>query len=182
MKDYAIKHEQRSGKAATSRRRSVVRTFAVIMITTVGGITLSMANAKDQKNPGSQWTTAFEQKSEDAFADAFAEDVVLEAAALIKPVVGRDKVKVTMGTASKLYTSLEFTSKQSIGERTWLQWQATIPGDIKLKGVTVLTKNSQGLISEIGIYHSPLKAALAFSEEMGKRTNETLGPGYFYKN
>lgn len=131
---------------------------------------------------GTQWTDAFEQKSEQAFAETFAEDVVLEAAALIKPIVGRDKVKISMGTAAKLYTRLVFTSQETAGSRTYYQWEAAIPGDIALKGVTVLTKNDAGLIATIGIYHSPLNAALAFSEEMGRLTKDTLGPGYFYRS
>jgi hypothetical protein len=143
---------------------------------------LNTASAQEQNTTGSQWTNAFEAKSEQAFADAFAEDVVLEAAALIMPIVGRDKVKISMGTASKLYSRLVFTSKAAAGDNTWLQWEATMPGGHELKGVTVLTKDSRGLISKISIYHSPLNAMLAFSEEMGKRTKETLGPGYFYKN
>ncbi len=165
---------------AGGRTRSLITRMALVII--VGGFWAGMSNAEEQIKTGNQWTNAFDQKSEQAFAETFAEDVVLEAAALVKPIVGRDKVKVSMGTASKLYTSLVFTSKQSIGDKTLLQWEATIPGDIKLKGVTVLEKNKDGLISKIGIYHSPLNATLAFSEEMGRRTKDTIGPGYFYKN
>ncbi|WP_051000338.1 nuclear transport factor 2 family protein [Bradyrhizobium diazoefficiens] len=140
-----------------------------------------MAQAQDE-NHGTQWTNAFEEKSETAFADALAEDVVLEAAALVKPVVGREKVKLGLTTASKLYERVVFTSNTTVGDNTWMQWEATIPGGTELKGVTVLTRNSWGHISRIGIYHSPLSAMLTFSEEMGIRTRDSLGPGYFFRN
>ncbi|GEM_PF-629718 len=182
MKNHTLNCSADTDSRVKTTWRNAVRAAAIFAIALIAGLTNTMANAADQKNTGNQWTGAFEKKSESAFAETFAEDVVLEAAALIKPIVGRDKVKISMATASKLYTHLEFTSKETVGDRTWLQWEATIPGDIQLKGVTVLTKGKGGLIEQIGIYHSPLNAALAFSEEMGKRTEESLGPGYFYKN
>lgn len=127
-----------------------------------------------------RWVGAFQNKSAEAFAAALAEDVVLEAAVLVAPIRGRDKVKFTMGQASHLYESLEFTSQHSAGETTYLRWRATAFGGVELKGVTVLVKNPRGSISSIGIYHSPLLGALKFSEEMGRRTEAAIGSGYFY--
>src|SRR5262249_49940653 len=46
------------------------------------------------------WKAAFANRSAQAFADAFAPDMVLDATVLTRPLVGRDAVKTLMGTAS----------------------------------------------------------------------------------
>lgn len=43
------------------------------------------------------WTDAFEKRSTEGFAAALAPDVVLNASCLVKPIVGRDLVKICMG-------------------------------------------------------------------------------------
>ena len=45
---------------------------------------------------GSDWKKAFAEKSATTFDEAFADDIVLEAATLLKPVVGRRNVKRVM--------------------------------------------------------------------------------------
>ena len=59
------------------------------------------------------WTDAFAQRTAEGFAEAFAENVVLEATILVNPVQGRDNVKQVMAAASKIYKSLEFTKAVS---------------------------------------------------------------------
>ena len=56
------------------------------------------------------WIGAFAQRAAEGFADVFAENVVLEATTLVKPVQGRENVKQVMSAASKTYKSLEFTN------------------------------------------------------------------------
>src|SRR5437764_815699 len=118
------------------------------------------------------WTNAFASKSADAFGKAFADDVVLEASVLNRPVEGRDQVMRVMGTASGIYESLVFTQEASAGPRTYLEWEATAFGGMVLRGVTVLTKDADGRIVRAAIHHRPLGAALRFSAELGERLTE----------
>jgi len=118
------------------------------------------------------WTNAFASKSADAFGKAFADDVVLEASVLTRPVEGRDQVMRVMGTASGIYESLVFTQEASAGPRTYLEWEATAFGGMVLRGVTVLTKDADGRIVRAAIHHRPLGAALRFSAELGERLTE----------
>jgi ketosteroid isomerase-like protein len=67
------------------------------------------------------WTGAFDSQRADAFADAFAEDVVLEAAVLRRPITGRADVALAMGTASNLYESVTFTHEATNGARSYLE-------------------------------------------------------------
>lgn len=125
------------------------------------------------------WTGAFAAKSAEAFGEAFAEDVVLEAAALLVPVKGRSDVKTVMSTASSYYKALQFTQEATNGPRTYVEWEATGASGVQFSGVTVLTRNEEGLIQHISISHRPLAAILEFSGEMNRRTQGKLEPGHF---
>lgn len=126
------------------------------------------------------WTDAFTSKSAERFGEAFAEDVVLEASVARRPIEGRDQVMHVMGIASGIYESLQFTHEASSGPRTYLEWDATAFGGLRLKGVTILTKDDRGKVVHAAIHHRPLDAALRFSVEMRKRLTGVVDPGYFY--
>jgi Alpha/beta hydrolase family len=126
------------------------------------------------------WTRAFADKSEDSFAKAFAPDVVLEASALQRPAEGRDLVKNIMAAASNIYESLVFTHEASQGPRTYLEWEATALGGLKMSGITVLTKNEDGRIVHAAIHHRPLGALQRFSGELRRVLDGTVDSSYFY--
>jgi pimeloyl-ACP methyl ester carboxylesterase len=126
------------------------------------------------------WTSAFARKSADAFGQAFADDVVLEASVLIRPIEGREQVMRVMGTASGIYESLVFTHEASAGPRTYLEWEATAFGGVVLRGVTILTKDAGGRIVRAAIHHRPLGAALRFSAELGERLTGTVDRDHFH--
>jgi hypothetical protein len=126
------------------------------------------------------WTEAFAKKSASAFAEAFAEDVVLEATALTAALHGRSSIKIVMEAASKIYESLIFTHDAVNGPRHYLEWEATAFGGEELAGVTILTKNDAGEIARVGIHHRPLQGALRFSAELGRRLEGRIGRGYFH--
>jgi hypothetical protein len=127
------------------------------------------------------WTDAFASKSAERFGAAFADDVVLEASVLRRPVEGRDQVMRVLVTASGIYESLQFTREASNGPRTYLEWEATALGGRELRGVTVLTKDDSGQVVHAAIHHRPLGAALRFSAELGERLNGAVESGYFYE-
>lgn len=126
------------------------------------------------------WTDAFAQQSRQAFANAFADDVVLEASTLRVPVRGKEDVQVIMQTASAYYADLVFTHEATSGPRTYVEWEAEAPSGTRFSGITVLTRNPGGLISHIAIHHRPLDAALEFSAEMNRRTEGKISVGHFY--
>jgi hypothetical protein len=130
---------------------------------------------------GSQdWRDAFATKSSNHFADAFADDVVLEGSALNQPIEGRERVKAVMATASGIYDSLVFTREASNGSSTYVEWEATAFGGIMLEGVTILTRNDHGRIVSARIHHRPLGAVLRFSAELRERLRGVIAPSHFY--
>jgi hypothetical protein len=78
--------------------------------TTAGNVA---ANVDEQP-----WTVAFENRSTEAFEAAMAPDVVLNASILVKPIAGRDLVKICMGTASTMYEHLTFLAQAKSEGRT----------------------------------------------------------------
>lgn len=127
------------------------------------------------------WTGAFESRSSGTFADAFAEDVVLEATALRKPIRGRDNVALVMGTASKAYESLIFTHEASNGLRSYVEWEAVVAGEPTLYGSTILVRDESGKIVKAIIQHRPLDGVLAFSAKMGELlAGSAIDPDCFY--
>jgi pimeloyl-ACP methyl ester carboxylesterase len=127
------------------------------------------------------WTRAFEQKSQTAFADAFAPDIVLEASVLAEPVAGIEQVKTVMATASTIYEALAFTHQANEGLRSYLEWEAEAFGGEKLRGVTILTRNEQGKIVRAAIHHRPLGSALKFSAELGRRLQGQVDARHFHR-
>jgi pimeloyl-ACP methyl ester carboxylesterase len=126
------------------------------------------------------WREAFASKSAEEFAEAFADDVVLEASVLHRPIQGRDVVKLVMGVASGIYDSLVFTWEASKGERTYVEWEATAFGGMAMTGITILTRNGSGRIVNARIHHRPLGAVLRFSAELRERTRGAIDPSHFY--
>jgi hypothetical protein len=125
------------------------------------------------------WKSAFTKRTADGFAEAFAEDIILEATTLNKPVQGRDKVKVVMAAASKIYKSLDFTATATVGAKQYLEWVAEAHAGVQFSGVTVLTRDTTGSIVHVAIHHRPMEAAIFFSETMGKSLRGELDPTYF---
>ncbi|AEW99580.1 nuclear transport factor 2 family protein [Streptantibioticus cattleyicolor] len=126
------------------------------------------------------WTEAFAAQDPEAFAAAFAEDVVLEASGLRVPVTGREDVARVMGAASGIYESLVFTHETASGTRRYLEWEATALGGVALSGCTILTTGDDGRIVRAVIQHRPLDGLLAFSAELGRRLAGVVAPVHFH--
>lgn len=128
----------------------------------------------------SAWRSGFSEQSASTFGEGFAEDVVLEASVLAKPIAGRTSVASVMAAASTIYESLEFTAEASDTTTTYLQWKATAFGGVQLFGVTVLEKNADGKVVRAAIHHRPLGAALQFSAAIRDRLAGVVPPEHFY--
>ena len=125
------------------------------------------------------YKAAFAQRSASAFAAAFAEDVVLEAAAMYWPVSGRENVERVMEAASKIYESLQFTDQAVDGRRQYLEWKARAFRGIGMSGVTVITRNEAGAIAHVAIHHRPLGGALRLSAEIGQLLQGVMDASHF---
>lgn len=128
------------------------------------------------------WRHGFTDQSEDAFADGFADDVVLEASVLIKPIEGKERVIAALRAAADIYDSVTFTGQARARSTTYLQWQVTGLGGLTIDGVTVLDHNPAGKIIRAAVHHRPLPAVLKFSAEVGKRLAGLVDADHFYSD
>ena len=112
------------------------------------------------------WRRGFAQQSQTTFADEFADDIVLEASTLVKPVQGKERAATVLAAASSIYESLEFTAEAHNKSTTYLQWRATAFGGMDINGVTVLQRDARGKVVAAAIHHRPLEAVLRFSAEV----------------
>jgi pimeloyl-ACP methyl ester carboxylesterase len=127
------------------------------------------------------WTTAFAERDAGTFSNALAPEVVLRASVLRAPVEGRDAVSAVMGTASGIYTSLVFTHEARSGDRTYLEWEATLHDGTEVAGVTRLLADVQGRTVDVAIHHRPLDGALRFSDELGRRLEGRVDRARFHR-
>lgn len=167
---------QDAGHWAHIEQPSVVAGHLLAFLAALNGT----GNTADGVEPQG-WTQAFARKSGPAFGQAFAADVRLEASALVRPIEGSEAVQQVMGAASGIYESLEFTHQATAGSRTYMEWKATAFGGTTLLGVTVLTKDEQGLITHVAIHHRPLSAMLTFSRTLGDLLDGTIERDHFHR-
>ncbi|MFJ4985410.1 alpha/beta fold hydrolase [Streptomyces sp. NPDC088732] len=141
---------------------------------------LAFLRTLDASDAASGWRGGFASQSASIFAARFAEDVVLEASALVRPIAGRELVATVLATASAIYESLEFIAEATQGTTTYLQWRATAFGGLPISGVTVLEKNADGKVTRAAIHHRPLGAALRFSAALRDRLADTVPSAHFF--
>jgi len=103
------------------------------------------------------------------FGKAFAAHPMLDASVLGGPCVGVQAIAAFFAaTSSGMYETIAFTHETTNGRKTYLEWQGTAFGK-QVRGTTILTRNHEGLIEHIQLYHSPLQVVVEFARELAKR-------------
>ena len=126
------------------------------------------------------WRRSFADQSLSQFAEQFADEIVLEATTLAKPVKGKHSVAAVLATASSIYESLEFTAEAQSASTTYLQWRATAFGGMQIEGVTVERDVSSKIVAA-AIHHRPLGPVLRFSAEILDRLAGVIPADQFLK-
>jgi len=123
----------------------------------------------NQHAPGHDWIAIVRKNGTAEFGQAFAPNPTLDASVLGGPCVGVEAIAAFFAaTSGGMYETLEFTHEATSGRKTYLEWQGTAFGK-QVRGTTILTRNHEGLIEHIQLYHSPLQVIVEFSRELAKR-------------
>ena len=146
---------------------------------TVAEMILEFSDQITHTTTASGWRGSFAEQSQDAFAAEFADDVVLDATTLAKPITGKQEVAQVLATASSIYESLEFTAEAHDGPTTYLQWKATAFGGTQIRGITILDRDASGKIATAAIHHRPLGAVLRFATEIRNRLAAEIPADHF---
>jgi len=123
----------------------------------------------DQHVPGRDWISIVRQNGTAEFGKAFAPHPTLDASVLNGPCVGVEAIAAFFAaTSGGMYETIAFTHETTNGRKTYLEWQGKAFGK-QVGGATILTRNTEGLIEHIQLYHSPLQVVVEFSRELAKR-------------
>lgn len=147
----------------------------------VAAMILDFSDGIADGDRAAEWRRGFADHSQAAFADGFADEIVLEGSTLVKPVEGKERVAAVMATASSIYESLEFTAEAHTTATSYLQWRATAFGGMEIKGVTVLERDASGKVIAAAVHHRPMNAGLRFSAEMSDRLAGVIPADHFLK-
>jgi hypothetical protein len=122
-----------------------------------------------QPAPGHDWIAIVRKHGIAEFGKAFAAHPTLDASVLGGPCAGLAAIAAFFAaTSGGMYETLEFTHEATSGRKTYLEWQGTAFGK-QVRGTTILTRNHEGLIEHIQLYHSPLQVVVEFARELAKR-------------
>jgi len=123
----------------------------------------------NQRAPGHDWIALVRQNGTAEFDKAFAAHPTLDASVLKSPCVGLAAIAAFFAaTSGGMYETLEFTYETTDGRKTYLEWQGKAFGK-HVGGTTILTRNHEGLIEHIQLYHSPLQVVVEFARSRAKR-------------
>ena len=122
-----------------------------------------------QHAPGQDWISIVRKSGTAEFGKAFAPNPTLDASVLNGRCVGVEAIAAFFAaTTGGMYETFEFTHETTHGLKTYLEWQGKAFGK-HVGGTTILTRNQEGLIENIQLYHSPLPIVVEFSRELAKR-------------
>jgi hypothetical protein len=128
------------------------------------------------KIPGEHWSAFVRKNGTPEFAAAFAPDARLEASALEGSLKGATAIGAFFSaTAGGMYDRLVFTKENTAGDATYLEWEGEAFG-MPVRGVTVVARNSGGLIERISLHHRPYGVVRRFSIELAHRLKGRVDP------
>jgi len=80
---------------------------------------------------------------------------------------GVDLVGAFFAATTKMYDRLEFTDETIAGGKTYSNGRVRLRR--RHRGTTIVTRNEDGLIESIRLYHRPFRVVIQFSAELAKR-------------
>jgi len=100
-------------------------------------------------------------------AEILAENVVMHSPVLIKPIVGRELVAITISNSSHSRDNPgKYIYEGKLDDRTTLlRWRGTVEGH-EIESLELLTDNEQGLLLERTIAYRPFPAVRIFRERL----------------
>lgn len=105
--------------------------------------------------------------SPDQVAAILAENVVMHSPVLIRPIIGRELVAITISNSSHSRDDPgKYVFEGRLDERTTLlRWQGTVEGH-KIESLELLTDDDNGLLVERTIAYRPFPAVKIFRERL----------------
>src|SRR5262249_31736081 len=103
----------------------------------------------------------------ETFRELFAEDVVLHAPMLSRPIKGRNQVWKVISTAAATAGPLRYTRELNVGARAFLFWSGVTSG-FELQALTILVADDEGRIREVRVLMRTWPIVTLFRDAMRK--------------
>jgi hypothetical protein len=117
--------------------------------------------------------------SADDFRKLFADDAVIYAPILTKPIVGAREVLNIVDHAARLAGPITYTLEVRDSKQTFLFWKGRA-GGFTLEAVTILVDGKDGLIREVRVLMRPWPIVTIFRDAMYKALSASV-PGDFWE-
>jgi len=109
------------------------------------------------------------------FLDDLTPNAEFTGTVLRRPVSGRENIKKFVGTVGTLYKSQTPVFFETIGPRSFLQYEAVLTNGMSLTGVAVIERNADGGVHHVSVTMHPLGPVLSLSGQLGALLNNQLG-------
>jgi hypothetical protein len=105
--------------------------------------------------------------SPEQVAPILNENVVMHSPVLIKPIIGRELVAITLSNSTRSRDDPgEYIFEGKLGERTTLlRWQGAVEGH-KIESLELLTDDEEGLLLERTVAYRPFPALKLFRDRL----------------
>jgi len=131
---------------------------------------------QDQPLPiGQAWLEIIKRPTQEAFASAFTQDVVLDTSVASAPIVGAVAIRTFFDLTRAMYDEIAFVHETRSDTRTHLEWEGRFAGRA-IAGTTILAHDAEGAIESIRLYHRPYEQVVAFSAELARRLAGKVDP------
>jgi hypothetical protein len=128
--------------------------------------------------PGFAWTEILKRPTQEAFAAAFAKNIIIDTSIATRSIVGPVDLRSFFDASRTMYDAINFTHETRSGSRTCLEWQGKFQGN-DIAGTTILAFDDNGAIESIQLYHRPYAQVIAYSAELGRRLKGKIDPSIF---
>jgi hypothetical protein len=118
--------------------------------------------------PDHGWVEIIQRPTQEVFAAAFTQDVVLDTSVASGPMVGATAIRHFFDATRAMDDAIAFVHETSSSSRTCLEWEGSFEGR-PVAGTTILARDAVGTIESIRLYHRPYGQVLAFSAELARR-------------
>lgn len=127
--------------------------------------------SQETAKPGAGWLEIILRPTLEMFAAAFTDTVELESSVGRSSIVGVVNLRHFFDATREMYEAIGFVHETSSGSRTVLEWEGRYRG-APIAGATILTRNADGAIEHIDLYHRPFDQLVAFSAELAIRMEQ----------
>jgi hypothetical protein len=110
------------------------------------------------------------------FAAILAENVVMHSPVLIRPIVGRELVAITLSNSTRSRDNPgKYVFEARLNDRTtFLRWQGTVDGH-EIESLEVLVGDENGLLLERMVAYRPYPAVKIFRDRRPRRRSRNIG-------